>query len=358
MMKASSGTIPVSILTGFLGSGKTTLLNQVLSMPGIEETAVLINEFGQTGLDHLLVRAINETMVLLDSGCLCCSLRGDLSDSMRDLSIKRVKGEIPFFTRLLIETTGLADPAPILHTLMSDPLLEAHYHVDGILTVVDAVNGNTTLDRYAESIKQVAMADRLILTKADMADYTGMEILRARLRRLNPAAPLLTAGSGDITLAALLDAGPFKSRNRIPDALGWLNDEAYSHTHDPDCGCDSGSCGHDHHYSLHADSGQRHDSRIASFVLNWDEPLSCDRLTTALSLLLDLCGSNILRIKGILHTDDSPEPLALHAVQHMLYPLAPIPGLKERGRKTRIVFITHDLPRQTVETILGTVTGS
>lgn len=356
-MRASSGTIPVSILTGFLGSGKTTLLNRLLSMPGIEETAVLINEFGQTGLDHLLVRAINETMILLDSGCLCCSVRGDLSDSMRDLSIKRIRGGIPFFTRLLIETTGLADPAPILHTLMNDPLLGAHYRVDGILTVVDAVNGNATLDRYAESIKQVAMADRLILTKADIADYTDMEILRARLCRLNPAAPLLTAGSGDITLDALFDAGLFTPRNRIPDVLSWLNAEAYSHTHGPDCGCATGPCGHDHHHSLHADTGHRHDSRITSFVLSWDEPLSCERLTTALSLLLNLCGSNILRIKGILHTDDSPEPLALHAVQHMLYPLTPISGLEERDRKSRIVFITHDLPRQTVETILGTATA-
>jgi G3E family GTPase len=355
--------IPVTVLTGFLGSGKTTVLNHLLARPELSDTAVLINEFGAVGLDHLLVRPVSENVVLLQSGCLCCTVRGDLVEGMRDLFVKRVRGEVPDFARLVIETTGLADPAPIIHTLMTDPVVSSRYKLDGIVTTIDAACGDHTLDAQVEAVKQVAVADRLVVTKADLCTPEAVGVLLARLSRLNPAAPIIVADHGVIDPAAILDAGLFGSDAKTPDVARWLNEEAYrdrdrdehDHKHHHDHG-HHGHHGHGHGHGHHHDPN-RHDDRIQSFVFTADEPVSWTALALALELMISTRGENLLRVKGIVNARESDVPVALHGVQHIFHPPAPLPGWPDEDHRTRIVFITRDLPRQMIEDLLGGVLG-
>src|SRR5690348_9987151 len=228
----AAARIPVTVLTGFLGSGKTTLLNHVLKQPDMAATAVIVNEFGEIGLDHLLVESATEDVVLLNSGCLCCTVRGDIVNTLTDLFVARVKGKVPYFTRAVIETTGLADPAPVLHALMTDPIVVERYMVDGVVTTVDAVNGIGTLDRQPEAVKQAAVADRLILTKTDLVGAETVRALEARLIALNSAAPRLRAVQGAVDPAALFGLGVFDPETKSVEVHRWLNHEALLDDHD------------------------------------------------------------------------------------------------------------------------------
>jgi G3E family GTPase len=334
--------IPVTVLTGFLGSGKTTVLNHLLAQPGLDRTAVLINEFGEVGLDHLLVRHVDEDVVVLSSGCVCCTIRGELVTALRDLFVKRVKGEVPEFIRVVVETTGLADPAPIIHTLMADPLISERYRLDGIVCTVDAATGGRTLDRQEEAVKQAAMADRLLLTKSDIADYDAVEALRARLHGLNPGAPIIPVAMGKVDPEVVIEAGLFNSRDKIPDVARWLQAEAVA----------AARPHHHHHHDLN-----RHDDRVRAFVFRRDEPISFPSLALALELLTVSKGEHILRVKGIVNAVESEVPLAIHGVQHVFHPPAPLPAWPDADRSTRIVFITRDLAPEVVLDVLGTMLG-
>jgi G3E family GTPase len=335
--------LPVSVITGFLGSGKTTLLRSLLRQPDMADTAVVINEFGEIGLDHLLVEAAKEDTILMSSGCLCCSIRGDLIDTLRRLYKRRDRGEVPRFKRLVIETTGLADPAPILQTLIGDPLLGAFYRLDGVVTAVDAVNGMDQLDRQFESVKQAAVADRLVLTKVDLADASRRTALEARLRSLNPAAPLLPVAHGAVAAEQLFDAGLYNPADKSPDVARWLKEEAYAQA---EADRHQGHGHHDHDgHDGHAHDVNRHDAHIRAFCLTRDEPIQWDKFVTWIDMLIATRGADLLRIKGVLNVAGSDTPIAIHGIQHLFHPPATLPGWSGTDRRSRIVFITRDLER-------------
>ncbi len=324
----------VTLLTGFLGSGKTTLLNQLLQHADMQDTAVLINEFGAVSIDHLLVVKTSGDIVVMANGCVCCSVAGDMVKALRELYFKRANGEVPFFKRVVIETTGMADPAPIMHTLIEMPLVAARYALSGIVTTVDATHGEATLDGHFESIKQVAVADRIVITKTDLATKSQVEELRIRLEKLNPGATIVEAVSGEVDPHVLLDTGLYQAGSKTPDVANWLRAEAYRPV-------------------LTNAKSSNHDERIHAFAVFFDAPIVWQDLMDALGALTDLRGDELLRVKGIINVADEATPRAVHAVQHTVYPFARLPAWPDDDRRSKIVFIVRDLSEQFVRETLN-----
>jgi G3E family GTPase len=338
--------IPLTVLTGFLGAGKTSLLNRLVHEPALAETAVIINEFGEIGLDHLLVKPIRDGVVLLQSGCLCCTLRGDLVDALEQL-LRDLDNGRAVFRRVILETTGLADPAPVLQTAMAHPYLVMRFRLDGVITVVDAVNGPATLDSHLESVKQVAVADRLVLTKSDLLataeERRDRDALIARLRARNPAAPILDAAAGEATPERLLACGLFDPNRKIPDVKRWLAAEAYAEND-----------GHDHHHDVN-----RHDERIRAFAFASEAAIPSAMLEMFLDLLRSVHGPNLLRLKGIVKLAETPaSPVVIHGVQHIFHPAVQLPGWPDGDRSTRIVLITRDLDPGAVRKLFDAFVGA
>lgn len=313
---------PINLLTGFLGSGKTTLLSRLLADPALSDAAVLINEFGEVGLDHHLVERIDDTMVLLQSGCLCCTVRGELADAIKDLHSKRERGLVPPFRRIVVESTGLADPFPVLSTIKADPVLRHHFRPGNVITTVDAVNGLTQLETYVESNRQAAVADRLVVTKSDLSDAGTVVALSDKLRIINPDAPLVLAGEPDIDLAALIDEGPTLRAGSLQSASGFY--------------CDAPTV-------LKTADGTAHASAVTSFVMTVERAVDWTAFGLWLTMLLNRHGERVLRVKGILNIAREERPVAIHGVQHLVHTPVHMERWPDEDRRSRIVFIVDGL---------------
>jgi G3E family GTPase len=330
--------LPVNLITGFLGSGKTTLLNRLLKAPELANIAVLVNEFGAVGLDHLLLEAIDAETVILQSGCLCCTIRGDLADAMRALFSKRERGLVPRFERLAIETTGLADPAPIVATLMAEPVIRHHFRLGSIITTVDAVNGALHLAANPESVKQVAVADRLVVTKSDLAHPGVVAALRAELARLNPTAPILDAVTDRLAPDDLMASDVYDPAKKPVEVAHWLRSEAAQQAGHPE---------------RHGHDPNRHGQNIRAFCLTFEEPLDWTGFGIWLTMLLHAHGTKVLRVKGILNVADADTPVVIHGVQHIVHPPAHLARWPDEDRRSRVVFIVRDLEQSLIERSLA-----
>ncbi|MBX4950984.1 GTP-binding protein [Rhizobium binae] len=368
-MSALNDRIPVTILTGFLGAGKSTLLNRILKDPAMKDAAVIINEFGDVGIDHLLVESSGDSIIELSDGCLCCTVRGELVDTLANLMDAVQTGRVKPVKRVVIETTGLADPAPVMQAIMGNPVIATNFELDGVVTVVDAVNGLQTLDNHEEARKQAAVADRLIVSKKSMVGATtGLE---QRLRALNPRAAMMDADSAVAGSAEVLVNGLYDPATKIADVGRWLRDEdaheaQHSHDHDHDDdhhhdhpGGHHGHHHHSHHAHQHAHDVNRHDASIRSFSIVEEKPIDPMALEMFIDLLRSAHGEKLLRMKAIVSVSDRPErPLVLHGVQSIFHPpvrLAAWPDPSDR--RTRMVLITRGLPEAFVKDLFDAFLG-
>jgi G3E family GTPase len=328
-------SIPVNIITGFLGSGKTTLLQRLLASPALADTAVLVNEFGEVGLDHHLLRRLDDEIVLLQSGCLCCTIRGDLSAAMRDLHTRQERGELSF-RRLVVETTGLADPVPILSTVMAEPMLRHHFRLGNVVATVDAVNGLLHLETQEESVKQAAVADRIVITKTDIAAEHDLADLKHRLALLNPAAPQLeTSPQIRLDPDRLLTRDVYDPDGKSEEVRRWFAAESKNI---------DGAEAHHHHLDVN-----RHDARIHGFCLRFAEPLDWTVFGIWLTMLLHRHGTEVLRVKGMLNVAAGSGPVVVHGVQHLVHPPDHLPEWPDDDHSSRIVFIVRGLSREAIE---------
>ena len=324
--------IPVTLLTGFLGAGKTTLLNHWVQQPAMKDVALLINEFGEVGIDHLLVEKVADDMVLLESGCICCTVRGDLTRALTELLKRRRDNQIKALSRVVIETTGLADPAPIVHAIKEEFCIR--YRLDGVVTIADVTHIDGQLAHHVEAVKQVAMADRLLLTKCDLATPEQIARASALLSRLNPGAEQIQISDGICDVAQVLGIGPYDVAGKTADVGRWLGEEALRQPH-PDH--------HDHHHDVN-----RHDASVVAHVLRFKQPFKWVDFARALDNIQATYGDNILRIKGLVHTTKDARPVVVQGVGFTRYPISFLDTWPDSDESTRVVFIVRDLDRDVI----------
>ncbi len=335
--------LPVTLLTGFLGSGKTTVLNHLLRH--LPLTAVVMNEFGEIGLDHQLLEESRGPLALLSGGCVCCQIQGTLAPTLKNLYMARSSGKLPPYERIIIETTGIADPAPILDTLLNERWLAARHKLDGVVTTVDAVFGLQQLEAHFEAARQVAVADRLLLSKTDLATPEQIAALTARLAELNPAAPIDTVLNGRIDPARVTHLGLFNPLDKHPDVAKWLAHQRYKPASRTLLGG-----------KAQVATTPMHDTRIQAFSLTFDEPLDWHGVLSALEMLQAFRPQNLLRMKALVNVKGKANPVVLHGVQHLLYPPAELPAWPDDDRRSRFVFITSDMEAGFVAKLLNDFT--
>jgi G3E family GTPase len=334
--------LPVTLLSGFLGSGKTTVLNHLVRT--LPRTAILMNEFGEVALDHQLLQKMEGPMALLSGGCVCCTISGSLSPTLKNLWMARQKGDIPAFERVIIETTGIADPAPVLDNLLHDNWVRARFRLDGVVTTVEALFGMGQLDTHAEAVKQVALADKLLLTKTDLAPAASVAALRERLAALNPAADIVTVTRGEIDPAAIQNLGLWNAATQSLEVTRWLKPQRYQPAR-------ADMLGGKPRAALH-------DTRIQAFSVVLDAPLDRYGLQSALGMLVSFRAENLLRFKAIVNLQGEPQPTVLHGVQHVLYPEVKLDTWPDDDRRSRFVFIVRDLDPGFIAKLLTDFSGA
>ena len=332
--------IPVTVITGFLGSGKTTLLSSILKKKEMQKTAVIINEFGEIGLDHALIEHTDENIVELQSGCICCTIQGDLNKTLIDLFDKMMNGKVSSFNRILIETTGLANPVPIIHTLMSSIELIRIYSLDGVITVVDSINGEKTLDLHEESLKQLALAEKIILSKTDIVDKDDIKSLVYRIKDINPVSQIIFSKFGNIPLEEIFGLGAYDPYKKSADVKNWLAAEKYKDKK------------HHHHHDVN-----RHNENIRAFSMMSENPVNMIALSFFRDMITAALGANLLRMKGIVNIAGEERPAVIHGVQHIFHPVQWLETWPDNDRRTKLVFITQNIKKEQIEDFFRPLMG-